>query len=125
MNEELKELLYSKGMDEVRFVDISDLPADQSQGYTKAVIFYKALPKDFIIAVRDGEKTGYEFADMEHETDELADWLAGHLRVEMYRELPEDAGVCTRERLKTILRRLIWRAPVKMYYTATDYQSPD
>ena len=40
-----------------------------------------ALSKEFIIAIRDGVQIGRdEFVDKEHETDELADWLAEYIR---------------------------------------------
>jgi len=76
----IKEFLFDKGADIVRFVDISGLPECQTQGFASAVVFCKAFPRDFILAVREGELTGYEFADMEHETDAIADQLAEYLR---------------------------------------------
>ena len=85
MNDKIEKLLFEKGADIVRFVDISGLPSEQTQGYTKAIIFCAALPKEFILAVRNGEKTGYEFADIEHETDVTADLLAGFIIDKGYR----------------------------------------
>ena len=85
MNKRIEGLLFERGADIVRFVDISGLPEEQTQGFAKAVVFCGAFSKDFIIAVRDGEKTGYEFSAMERETDMTADWLADFLRDEGYR----------------------------------------
>jgi len=85
MNDQIEKLLFERGADIVRFVDISGLPAEQTQGFPKAVIFCKALSKELIIAVRDGEKTGHEFADIEHETDMTADLLADYLIEKGYR----------------------------------------
>jgi len=85
MNNEIIEFLFDKGVDIVRFVDISGLPECQTQGFAGAVVFTKAFPKDFILAVREGELTGYEFADMEHETDAIADQLAEYLREKGFR----------------------------------------
>jgi len=85
MNNEIKELLFERDVDIVRFVDISGLPVEQTQGFANAIAFCKRLPKEFIIDVRDGEQNGHEFAEMEHETDALADWLAEYLRGKGYR----------------------------------------
>lgn len=86
MNNEIKNELYEKGMNIVRFVDISSLSSTQTQGFTKAIVFCAALSKDFILAMRDGEQTDRdEFVDKEHETDELADWLAEYIRQKGYR----------------------------------------
>jgi epoxyqueuosine reductase QueG len=80
MNPEIEKLLFERGADIVRFVDVSDLPFDQTLGFSKAIVFCMALSKEFIIAVKNGEKTGRdEFVDKEHETDALADWLAEYL----------------------------------------------
>ena len=75
-----------KGVDIVRFVDISSLSQTQTQGFTKAIVFCLALSKEFIIAIRDGKETGHdEFMEKEHEADALADWLAEHLQRKGYR----------------------------------------
>ena len=75
-----------KGVDIVRFVDISSLPQTQTQGFTKAIVFCLALSKEFIIAIRDGKETGHdEFVEKEHEADALADWLAEYLQRKGYR----------------------------------------
>jgi len=80
MNNEINEFLFKAGADIVRIVDISNLLSGQTQGYASAVVFCIGFPKDFIMAVRDGELSGREFADMEKETDEIADRLAEYLR---------------------------------------------
>ena len=85
MNNIIKEILFEKGADIIRFVDISNLPASQTQGYGKAILFCMALSKDFIIAMRAGEKREQEFVDKEHETDALADWLAEYLEQQGYK----------------------------------------
>ena len=72
-------------MDLVRFVDISALPTNQTQGFQKAVLFCTALSKEFIISVRNGEEVDYdEFGEKEHKTDALADLLAEFLRQKGY-----------------------------------------
>jgi len=86
MNNNISQLLFEKGADIVRFVDISNLSPDLTQGFTKAIVFCIALSKDFIIAIRDGAQTDQdEFVDKEHETDELADWLAEYIWQKGYR----------------------------------------
>ena len=84
MNSNIEKALFERGADIVRFIDISSLPINQTQGYTRAILFCMALSKDFIIAMRAGEKREQEFVDKEHETDALADWLAEYLRQQGY-----------------------------------------
>ncbi|NJA71805.1 epoxyqueuosine reductase, partial [Clostridioides difficile] len=48
MNDELKSILYNKGVDIVRFVDISEFPINQTQGFSKAILFCIGLSKKFI-----------------------------------------------------------------------------
>ncbi len=45
MDDELKDALYKRGADIVRFVDISELKAKQTQGFTKAILFCIVLSK--------------------------------------------------------------------------------
>ena len=86
MNDEIKKLLFDKNADIVRFVDISILPTSQTQGFPKAIVFCLALSKEFIIDVRDGKNVdGDEFVDKEHETDDIADWLAEYILCKGYR----------------------------------------
>ena len=85
VNRKIEELLFERGADIVRFVDISGLPASQTQGYKSAILFCMALPKDFIFAIRAGEKREQVFVDKEHETDAIADWLADYLAQQGYK----------------------------------------
>ena len=85
MNSKIEKMLLKRGADIVRFIDITNLPISQTQGYARAILFCMALSKDFIIAMRVGEKREQEFVDKEHETDALADWLAEYLGQEGYK----------------------------------------
>jgi len=86
MKEQIEDFLREKGADIVRFVDISKLPRNQTQGFTKAVVFCMALSKEFILAIHNGKETERdEFVDKEHETGALADQLAAHIRKHGYR----------------------------------------
>ncbi|MCL1809051.1 MAG: epoxyqueuosine reductase [Clostridiales bacterium] len=77
----VEKMLFEKGADIVRFVDVSGLPAVQTQGFAAAVVFCMALSKEFIASVHKGEEIEHdEFVEKEHETDALADWLADYLR---------------------------------------------
>lgn len=85
MDSEIKKLLYEKGVDIIRFVDISSLSGDQTQGFTKAIVFFMALSRQFVIEMRNGVQTERdEFVDKEHETDRLADWLAEYIQGKGY-----------------------------------------
>ena len=48
MNDELKSILYNKGVDIVRFVDISEFPINQTQGFSKAILFCIGLSKKLL-----------------------------------------------------------------------------
>ena len=86
MNNEIERLLIEKGMNIVRFVDISGLSVEQTQGFTKAILFCSALSKDYILDKRNNKKTEHEdFVEKENKTDALADWLAEYLRAKGYR----------------------------------------
>ena len=85
MEYKIEELLIERGADIIRFIDISNLPVNQTQGYPRAIVFCMALSKDFIIAMCAGEKREQEFVDKEHETDALADWLAEYLLQQGYK----------------------------------------
>jgi len=86
MDNEIKNALYEKGANIVHFVDISSLSLNQTQGFTKAIVLCVALSKEFILAIRDDVQTNRdEFVDKEHQTNELADWLAEYIRQKGYR----------------------------------------
>ena len=46
MNNQIKQELYNRGVDIVRFVDISAFPEEQMNGFNKAVLFCMALSKN-------------------------------------------------------------------------------
>jgi hypothetical protein len=51
MDTEIRTVLFEKGADIVRFVDISGLPEKQTQGFTKAILFCMGLSKEFVLKV--------------------------------------------------------------------------
>ena len=86
MNEQIEGFLYERGADVVRFVDISGLPANLTQGFATAVLFCMALSRDFVIAALDIETLEHdEFVEKEHETDTVADMLAEYIQEQGYR----------------------------------------
>jgi epoxyqueuosine reductase QueG len=76
INKLIENTLTSKGADIVRFVDISELPDKQTQGFQKAIIFCEALSKEFIMALYGGAEVrtdGIEaYGVAEIEFDEIA-----------------------------------------------------
>lgn len=85
MNSEITKELHERGADIVRFVDISELPDVQTQGFSKAIVVSMVLSRKFINDKLSDEPTEHdEFVHKEHETDELADWLAEHLKRKGY-----------------------------------------
>lgn len=86
MNTELRNVLFERGADIVRFVDISDLSATQTQGFPRAILFCMVLSRKFIIDMRNDVPIEHdEFLEKEHKTDELADWLAQYINQKGYR----------------------------------------
>lgn len=85
MEKELRSLLYKRGADIVRFVDISGLATTQTQGFSRAILFCMKLSKEYILGVRDNLQMDYDdFVEKEHKTDELADWLATYIQQKGY-----------------------------------------
>ena len=85
---EIKNALFEKGVDIVRFVDISELPRKQTKGFTKAIVFGIALSKKFILdKYNDLPAEHDDFAEKEHKCDELSNWLAKYIKQKKYRVL--------------------------------------
>ena len=89
LNEIWTRYIKDNGADFVHFVDISMLPADITHEYSCAVLFGKALTKEFIKALKNSQKPacGDEFDKTEHEMDALADMLADKLNSDSYKYL--------------------------------------
>ncbi len=86
MDTELKNALYERGANIVRFVDISELPTEQTQGFPKAILFCMVLSRKFITDMRNDLQTDHdEFVEKEQKTDELADWIAAYINQKGYR----------------------------------------
>jgi epoxyqueuosine reductase QueG len=86
LNKTIEKLLLDRGVDIVRFVDISKLLPEETRGFKSAIILCKAISKEFILAQLNGEETEQdEFIENELEVDAIADWLSGYLASEGYR----------------------------------------
>lgn len=91
-NESLNELweryLTDKGADFVRFVDAGALPCEAAEGYKCAIVFGKALSREYVRAMRDGTapKTK-EAINTERKMDVLAVKTAELLEAEGYRSI--------------------------------------
>jgi len=88
LNEIWEQRLKDSGADFVYFVDTSMLPADAVEDYTCAVLFGKALSREYIHAIRTGQapKTK-EVINAERRMDTLAEKLAGWLEAEGYKSI--------------------------------------
>lgn len=74
LNELIHELQL-RGVNFVRAVDISKLPAIQNRGYSIALLIGIALSPEVIFRASESYKTGHtEFSEMELLTDNLAEW---------------------------------------------------
>lgn len=80
--------IMESGAEFVRFVDITSLPDEMTQGYPCAVLFGKALSKEYIKAVREGrEPKTKEVLNTERKMDALAVKIAAELEQDGYRSV--------------------------------------
>jgi epoxyqueuosine reductase QueG len=86
LNELWEQRIKDNGADFVYFVDASTLPTNAVEGYTCAVVFGKALSREYINALRiDCKPKTKEFANTEHKMDSLAVKLSDQLEAEGYK----------------------------------------
>lgn len=88
LNKVWEQRIKEKGADFVYFVDISMLPAEVIEGYTCAILFGKALSKEYINAIRAGQppKTK-EVGNVERKMDVLSEKVAEWLEAEGYKSI--------------------------------------
>ncbi|HOP99914.1 MAG TPA: hypothetical protein PK604_03590 [Acetivibrio clariflavus] len=85
LNETWEQYIKSKGADFVYFVDISMLPEDVIEDYSCAVLFGKALSKEYISTLKAGQiPKKKEVLSVERKMDALAVKLAEQLKAEGY-----------------------------------------
>ena len=85
LNEIWKQRIIGKGADFVYFVDTSVLPADAVDGYSCVIFFGKTLSKEYLNALRAGEKPKTkEVLNTESKMDILAVKITGLLEAEGY-----------------------------------------
>ncbi len=93
LNETWEQRIKSSGIDFVYFVDASVLPADVAGEYACAVLFGKALSKEYISTLRaGGQPKRKEVFNTERKMDDLGVKLAAQL---------EEAGYKSAGKLKT------------------------
>lgn len=83
----LKKALFDKGVDIVRCIDISELPLELTQGYSKAIVFCMALSKQFIKDMQSGVSVPLEqddYLEKEKMVNDLADWVAEYIQQRGY-----------------------------------------
>ena len=86
MTNSISELLQADGAELIRFVDISQLPPNQTQGFSKAIFFCLPVSREFILAKYNGEDTEHDdFLDKEHKACIMSDRLAEYLEQKGYR----------------------------------------
>lgn len=88
LNERWEQRIKDSGADFVCFVDLSMLPEEVIEGYTCAVLFGKALSKEYISTVKAGqEPKRKEVFNTEHKMDALAVKVADWLNAEGHQSL--------------------------------------
>lgn len=86
LNKIWEQYLKDCGTDFVYFIDASALPAEVAGEYTCAVLFGKALSKEYIAALRDGkEPKRKEVFNIERKMDKLALTLSDKLQAEGFK----------------------------------------
>lgn len=88
LNEIWEQRIKDSGADFVYFVDISMFPADITEGCSCAVLFGKALSKEYISALRANQEPKHkELVNVERKMDTLAEKLAAQLETEGYKSI--------------------------------------
>lgn len=88
LNEIWEQRIKGSGADFVYFIDISMFPADITEGCSCAVLFGKALSKEYISALRaNQEPKRKEVFNTERKMDTLAEKLAEQLEAEGYKSI--------------------------------------
>ena len=88
LNEQWEHRIRDKGADFVCFVDISMLPTAMTKGYPCAVLFGKALSREYIRMLRASlEPEHKEMNNTERKMDALAVKVAGWLEAEGHRNV--------------------------------------
>ncbi len=88
LNETWERRIKEKGADFVCFVEASALPPEAVEGYTCAVLFGKALSKEYIIAMRNGdEPKSKEVFNTERKMDTLSVKIAQELEAEGFKSV--------------------------------------
>ena len=92
MNDEIKNVLFERGVDIVRFVDISCFSKEQNFGFEKAIIFCIVLSKEYIIEILNGKEIDYdndEYLTKELKVEKMADCLADYIRQKGFKALSQ------------------------------------
>jgi len=88
LNNIYEQYLKDNGADLVYFVDISSLPNNITEEYKCAVLFAKALSKNFVNTLKGGNKPKpNEVLTVEHKMEKLAVKLADRLETEGYKSI--------------------------------------
>ncbi len=88
LNDLWEQRIKDSGADFVYFVDISMLPADIIEGYSCAILFGKALSREYISTLRAGQDPKRkEVFNIEHKMDALSEKIAGLLETEGYKSI--------------------------------------
>lgn len=95
LNEIWEQRIKDKGADFVYFIDTSMLPVDITEGCSCAVLFGKALSREYISTLRAGqEPKRKEVLNTERKMDALAVKLADQLEAEGYKSLAKTKSGC-------------------------------
>jgi len=88
LNQTWEQHIKNKGADFAYFVDISTPPIDTAEEYTCAILFGKAISKEYINALKAGQKPKTkEVINTERKMDTLAVNLANQLEAEGYKSI--------------------------------------
>lgn len=78
--------LQRQGADIIRFVDISGLPEERNRGFGRAILIGVLLSKEYVLNLCQANQPDFkEYAEKEHQADELAEWTAGYLQTLGYK----------------------------------------
>ncbi|MGE5364402.1 MAG: hypothetical protein ACM3SM_09745 [Bacteroidota bacterium] len=88
LNKRWEQHIIGSGVDFVHFVDISMIRTDTTKEYTSAILFGKALSKEYICAIRNNEQPKTkEIFNVERKMDALAVKFATQIEDEGYKSI--------------------------------------
>jgi len=94
MFNELISMLYNRGADIVKVIDISMLSENERRGYSIALLMGIALSREYIFRLTNNSTIDYsEFSEKENQSDRLAEWTADFITAKGYKAIAQSENI--------------------------------